>query len=75
MTNFLSVGILVILFLGILSSSQAAGGVDELLGNRAFVQKQVDCALDKGPCDGLGELLKSKIYGISLLFQIRSSVF
>ena len=34
--------------------------VDGNLNNRAFLQSQLNCILDKGPCDKTGQLLKRK---------------
>ena len=36
-------------------------GTDFRLQDEAFMQKQLDCVLNKGPCDELGASIKRKL--------------
>jgi hypothetical protein len=37
-----------------------SGDISNLLQNNGIVQQQINCVLDKSPCDELGRMLKCK---------------
>ncbi|XP_068991320.1 ejaculatory bulb-specific protein 3 [Neodiprion pinetum] len=60
MAKFEKVCAFVIVLFGVLSICQCAG-VDDLLNDSTLVRKQLNCVLDKGPCDAIGVSVKASI--------------
>ncbi|XP_046752368.1 ejaculatory bulb-specific protein 3-like [Diprion similis] len=60
MAKFEKVCVVVILLVGVVSFCQCAG-IDDFLNDSALVKRQINCVLDKGPCDAIGLSLKASI--------------
>jgi hypothetical protein len=42
------------------ASNFGSGDISQLLRNNALIQQEINCVLDRGPCDELGRMLKCK---------------